>query len=195
MNLETDTPTHLQQLIGIFESSRKALARLAARIVKPQDVEDIVQETYVRIFQASQKTRIYRARSFMLQTARNLALNHIARADALNHVLPDHDPGELREGIEETTISAETLTEGQEEFLLFCRAVRELSVECQRAFILRKIHDLPQQEVAFRLGIAESTVEKHVARGITAASEYLRQHGYQRLPRKVRATKTRGTRR
>jgi RNA polymerase sigma-70 factor (ECF subfamily) len=131
----------------------------------------------------------------MLQTARNLALNHIARADALNHVLPDLDANDFQERVEDPNNSLESLAEGQEEFLLFCHAVRELSVECRRAFILRKIYDLPQREVALRLGISESTVEKHIARGVITASEYLRQHGYERLPRKARVTKARGAHR
>jgi len=181
-----DQQSGLQQLSRVFESSRKALARLVARIVKPHDVEDIVQETYIRIYQASQKGRIYHARSFMLQTARNLALNHIARADALNYVSPAlSTPSEDGEGTGDTVVSSEAIMQAEEEFVLFCRALRDLSVQCRRAFILRKVYDLSQREVARRLGIAESTVEKHIARGITASSQYLKLHGYERLPRKA----------
>jgi RNA polymerase sigma-70 factor (ECF subfamily) len=32
--------------------------------------------------------------------------------------------------------------------------------------MLRKIHGLPQKEIAARLGIAEHTVEKHISYGI-----------------------------
>src|ERR1700748_1853473 len=135
MAIDNDSSLGLQQVMAAFENSRKAVARLVARIVKPHDVEDIVQETYIRIFQASKTTRIYRARSFMLQTARNLALNHIARADALNHVLPNLESSALPERIDDMNKSAESLAEGQEEFLLFCQSLRKLSVECRRAFI------------------------------------------------------------
>jgi RNA polymerase sigma factor (sigma-70 family) len=180
----SDGAPGLQQLTRVFEQSRKALAKLLARIVKPHDIEDIVQETYIRIYQASQKKRIYHAKSFMLQTARNLALNHIGRADALNYL--SSEASELSElaDFNQAVDSSETLLQAEEEFLLFCRALRGLSVECRRAFILRKVYGLSQREVARHLGITEGTVEKHVARGITTASDYLRSHGYSRCSRK-----------
>lgn len=174
----------LQHITRAFEQSRKTLARLIARIVKPHDVEDIVQETYIRIYQASRTQPIRHARALMLHTARNLALNHVTRADALNHLdstvedLPEHS--ELVQ-MEE---SPEAILQAREELLLFCRSLRDLSPQCRRAFILRKVYDLPQRDVARRLGIAESTVEKHVARGLMACSDYLRAHGYPRLTQK-----------
>jgi len=173
-------PESAPLLIRAFERSRKALARLVARIVKPHDVEDIVQETFIRIYQASQTTTIHHAQSFMLRTARNLALNHVGRADALNHLGVDNLDSEEGADPHEAGASSETLLQAQEEFLLFCRALRDLSPQCRRAFILRKVYDLPQREIARRLGIAESTVEKHIARGLRVSSEYLRFHGYPR---------------
>lgn len=82
----SDTEAGLHNLTTAFQHYRTALAKLVARIVKPHDIEDIVQETYIRIYQAAQKEPIFHAKSFMLKTARNLALNHMARADALNHL-------------------------------------------------------------------------------------------------------------
>jgi RNA polymerase sigma factor (sigma-70 family) len=173
------------QLARVFLGYRKALARLVARIVKPHDIEDIVQETYIRIYQASQKRRIFHPKSFMLRTARNLALNHAARADALNYqvYVDEGDPAnEALESIVGAGVveAPDTLMQAEEEFLLFCRSVRDLSPQCRRAFILRKVYGLSQREVAKQLGISESTVEKHIARGITVAGAYLKMHGYSR---------------
>jgi DNA-directed RNA polymerase specialized sigma24 family protein len=64
-----------------FLSFRARLARAVARIVLPRDVEDIVQETFLRCYQASAKATIRHPRSFMLTTAKNLALNHVTKAD------------------------------------------------------------------------------------------------------------------
>lgn len=183
---DTDAVTDAS-LSGIFNRYRKMLAKVVAHIVKPSDIEDIVQETYVRIYQASKKGEIHHPKSFMLKTARNIALNHVTRADAMNHLAAapetgdeaDEDPNDnlAALGMEE---SPEIFVQAEEEFLIFCRAVRELPVQCRKAFVLRKVYGMSQQEIARRLELAESTVEKHIARGVVACSAYMKQHGYAR---------------
>ena len=186
--LRFDRQAAVEHLTRAFQRYRKALAKAVARIVKPHDIEDIVQETYIRIYQAAQKERIFHPRSFMTRTARNLALNHVARADALNHLAEtparhesDSDallsPEETEFLQAENAVSPDGRLQAEQEFLLFCRSVRDLSVQCRRAFILRKVYDVSQREIARQLGISESTVEKHIAKGITAASAYMKLHG------------------
>jgi RNA polymerase sigma factor (sigma-70 family) len=181
-----DGEAGLQHLTDIFQRYRKTLAGLVARIVKPHDIEDIVQDTYIRIYQASQKKPIFHAKAFMLRTARNLALNHVARADAMNHLAAAPADCEIvseaNEAKEEGDVceSTDTLVQAEEEFRIFCRAVRDLPLQCRRAFILRKVYGLSQCEVARRLGISESTVEKHIAKGIVASGAYMKMHGYAR---------------
>lgn len=167
----------------LFTSYRKKLARTLARIVKPHDVEDIVQETYLRIYQAAQREPITHPRSFMLRAARNLALNHVARADALNYLAPAPEPDVEGVPEENFTLAGESLestAQAEEEFLIFCRSVRELPLQCRRAFILRKVYGMSQRETAQQLGVSEGTVEKHIAKGIAACSAYMSLHGYAR---------------
>lgn len=53
------------------------------------------------------------------------------------------------------------------------RAIEGLPPRCQMVFIMHKIHELPQAEVAERLGISLKTVEKHLRLGMVACREYL----------------------
>jgi RNA polymerase sigma-70 factor (ECF subfamily) len=174
----------IQQLSALFSRYRRTLARAVARIVRPQDIEDIVQETYVRIYQAAQRQEIHHPKSFMLKTARNLALNHVGSADAMSHLASieldtdsDEDMDMWRNAISEPL---ESMAQTQEEFLLFCRAVCELPVQCRRVFVLRKVYGLSQEEVAKHLGISQTTVEKHVAKGVVACGTYMKAIGYAR---------------
>lgn len=167
----------------IFQRYRKALAKAVARIVKPGDIEDIVQETYVRLFQAAKREPIQHPKSFLLKAARNLALSHVVRADALNHLESQASaPDGSAESFEYRAVeeSPEALAQAEEEFLIFCRAIRELPLQCRRAFLLRKVYGLSQQEVARYLRISESTVEKHIAKGLVACSAYMAANGYAR---------------
>ncbi|MDG9882555.1 RNA polymerase sigma factor [Pseudomonas sp. GD04058] len=53
------------------------------------------------------------------------------------------------------------------------RAIESLPPRCQMVFVMHKLHELPQAEVAERLGISLKTVEKHLRLGMAACREYL----------------------
>lgn len=177
-----------QRFGATFGRYRKVAARLIARIVRPHDVEDVVQETYLRLYQASQQQAIRHPRAFMLVTARNVAFNLVGRADALNHGAlswPEPDGGDVDESGAEALLmaaaerapSVEQQAEADEEFRLFCRAVRTLPPQCRRAFVLKKVYGLSQREVARELDVSEGTVEKHLARGLAACTQFMKMHG------------------
>ena len=52
-------------------------------------------------------------------------------------------------------------------------AVENLPPRCQMVFVMHKIHELPQAEVAERLGISLKTVEKHLRLGMAVCREHL----------------------
>ena len=161
------------ELGTIYLSFRNALIRAISHIVPPRDIEDIVQETYVRVCQVEQKEHIKYPRSFLLKTARNLALDYVKSAG--NRLSLSVDEKELEEianrddGNNETYNSAAA----KEEFALFCEAVRYLPAQSRRAFILKKVYGFSQKEIAEYMNISESTVEKHIANGIKRCSYYM----------------------
>lgn len=158
------------RLTAAFLEYRSVLAGMVGRIVKPHDIEDIVQETFIRCFEAERKHGIRHPRSFMLKTARNLAINHITRADQkLAQQLADFPSSDVYS----VSASAESSVETRERFLLFCRAVRQLPLQCRRAFLLKKVYGFTQREIADFMGLSQSTIEKHVIKGLMMCSEYM----------------------
>ncbi|OCX15313.1 RNA polymerase sigma factor [Ectopseudomonas hydrolytica] len=63
--------------------------------------------------------------------------------------------------------------EAGREFELLVEAIAELPPRCQMVFVMHKIHELPQTEVAARLDISLKTVEKHLRLGLAACRERL----------------------
>lgn len=161
-------------IADIFVSLKRDLERVARRIVRSGDIDDIVQETFVRSYEADLDRPIRHPRAFMLKTARNLALNHV---DLSDQRLVDSLDAMVDIDFVARTPSLERQVESRERFLMFCRAVRELPLQCRRAFILKKVYGLSQKEIAEYLGISESTVEKHVAKGILGCWTYLEARG------------------
>lgn len=161
------------KIASVFLSIRVGLARAVSGIVPPREIEDVVQETYVRVCQSGTADEIRSPRSFMFRTARNIALNYVNRAesrlsDTLD-VIGDESELALRDP------DGDTLSRvcSNEEFAFFCDAVRHLPLQCRRAFVLQKVYGHSYREVAEILQISEKTVEKHVSMGLARCRTYL----------------------
>ena len=164
------------QLTDLYLSIRGRLARAVTNIVPPSEVEDIVQETYVRACAASQACELRSPRSYMLKTAKNLALDHVKRSE---YRLADSIGDESEtERDQELPMAKDTLEQvcSDEEFAIFCAAVRHLPVQCRRAFVLKKVYGYSQREIAEEMQINEKTVEGHIAIGITRCKRRVKQH-------------------
>lgn len=151
---------------------RSHLARVIGGIVKFDDVEDLVQETFVKSYEANLKHEVKYERTYMLQTAKNLALNHVSSAAQRRNQSLDElkdIPRELTSG------SLEQDVETKQRFIQFCRATDTLSEQVKRVFLLKKVYGMKQKDIALYLGLSESTVEKHVAKGLFQCSMYLNQ--------------------
>ena len=162
-------------LTDIFISYQNTIKGFISRIVKPDDIDDIVQETFVRSYEASLKQEIKYAKSYMLKTAKNIAFNHNAKWDnKFNDSIEDfvEPPVELSSNLFEDDY------ESKERFLAFCRATDQLSGSVRKCFILKKVYGLSQKEIAQYLQLSESTVEKHVAKGLLKSVQYMEQMHY-----------------
>lgn len=172
-------------LYTLFLALRSHLARAVMRIVPPKEVEDIVQETYVRICQIEKNGRsLEEPRAFLFKTARNLALDHLKRSETRLTIsideAQDYDLTEQREYADHTFEQVASA----KEFALFCEAVRELPVQCRRVFVLKKVYGYSQREIARELSISENTVEKHVAMGVKRCTLFMRQYDEERPAQK-----------
>jgi len=140
----------------------KVRAWLARAGWKPDEIEDLIQESYAKLAARPIET-IRNPGPFFFQTARNAAgmvvrrsrvvsIKAVADVDKFGFADPGPDPEE-----ELSTL---------EDLMRLKDAIERLPKACRRAFVLRKIEGLTQRETAERLGVTESNVEKHVARGL-----------------------------
>jgi RNA polymerase sigma-70 factor (ECF subfamily) len=154
------------------EPSLKAYLRSSFPTVR--DVDDVVQESYLRIWKARAGQPIQSAKAFLFRIARNLALD-LVRRDRISPVIAVGDSA-VEFVADSRPDAAETASAG-EKIRLLAEAVATLPDRCREIVILRKLDGLPQREVAARLGISEKTVEEQVSRGVRRCERYLRRHG------------------
>lgn len=150
-------------LASVYQKMRRRLAAAVRSLVGPSEVEDILQEAFLRCYEASNSRCVEHPSSYLLRTAVNLAINHTASAG--QRLGSSIDPALIDTGLE-SPFDIEKQAMQRERLAIYCRAVAELPLQCRRAFLLKKVYGLSQQEIAAYMGITESTVEKHVAKGL-----------------------------
>ncbi|HWK54248.1 MAG TPA: RNA polymerase sigma factor [Hyphomicrobiales bacterium] len=151
-------------LIDTFLLVEQKLKRyLMKLIVNRQDVEDIVQETILRAYQAEKNTEIRAPKSFLFRIAHNLAISEIKRRRRRVQI----DIGEIDEqdvlGIEQ---APEDRLERDRLQKVLLGVIQELPPRCRTVFVLRKVYGLSHREIAERMGISQKTVENHLTKAL-----------------------------
>ena len=169
-----------QTYLSIVERLRRAISG----IVPPKEVEDIVQEAYVRACQAERATPILAPRSFLFKTVRNLALDHVKRSES--RLSDSFEEERLAGAFDQHSFGMDPQDEtvSHEEFSLFCEAVRLLPPQCRRAFVLKKVYGFTRKEIAEQMNVSENTVQTQIARGLKASMRFM-----DRLEREGRGNK------
>ena len=139
-----------------------------------RDVEDIAQESYLRIWKASFSQPIASAKSFLFQVARRLAIDALRRkqTSAVESVGDWDGVAAVDEGLN----SADQLC-CDEKIELLAAAFVSLPRRCREVMTLRKLNGMPNREIAARLNISEGTVENQIARGTKLCRRYLNERG------------------
>ncbi len=152
-------------LLGAFLSSKKRLARIVARIVPGSEVEDILQEAYLRVHTATSQDDIREPVAYITQIAKHLAQDYVRSAEYRKSENAESDLIEALINEDNTHDHTLNTVLWKEELLHFFKAVESLPSKCQEVYILKKIYGYSQNEIALKLGISASAVEKHIAQG------------------------------
>ena len=149
-------------------------AWLSRRRLGGMDVDDIIQETYSRLMTAESVQHVHDVRNYTFQVAGSVVIDHMRRMKVVSlSSVPDLDYLEV--------VSEEPSPERQvidrDELHRLAGMIARLPGRVRDVFTLRRVYGLSQREVAQKLGIAESTVEKHMARGFLLMLEYFRDSG------------------
>ncbi|HEY4319231.1 MAG TPA: RNA polymerase sigma factor [Herbaspirillum sp.] len=165
-----------------------ALVRFLRRNSRSDDdVADLRQEVYVRVYEAAKIRKPDLVKPFVFSAARNLLIDRARRSQIVS-IEAYADLDTLNLPIDDLT--PERYAIGNEELRLLQNAMNELPIRCREVVKLRKIDGLSQREVAAHMGITEDTVEKQISKGVRALTEALLQKGVAlRMPRIRIATK------
>ncbi|MGE0580680.1 MAG: RNA polymerase sigma factor [Steroidobacteraceae bacterium] len=127
------------------------------------DVHDLRQDVYVRVYEAAGKALPTAPKSFLFATARNMMADRLRRAKVVS-IFPMGDFDGQYVLVED--VSPERELSGRQALVRLAEALDRLPDRCRETVWLRRVEDLPQKAVAQRMGVSEKTVEKHLAKGM-----------------------------
>jgi RNA polymerase sigma factor (sigma-70 family) len=138
-----------------------------------EDIEDVIQDTYLRIYGIQDYAAVESPKALLITIAHNLAVElGRRRVGRATDTVADFDAL----GVSSGNPQLEEQLDARRRFEAFCSAVDSLPPICRRVFVLRKVYKLSQAEISAVLGISQSTIEKHVAKGLVRCRDHLRAH-------------------
>lgn len=162
----------------VYPHDGQLKAYLRTQFPAERDIEDVVQESFVRLCKARATTPIRSVKAFLFRVARNVALDR-RRRDRSTLELASSDGGTL-DIVDERADVAASVRAGEKERLI-AEALARLPDRAHEVVILCKIEGLSHAQAAERLGISKRTVDEHVRRGIKRLGHELRKRGVEGL--------------
>ncbi len=155
-----------------YEPELRAL--LSRRFSSLPDHDDLVQETYVRLWRLAGSRRLVHTRAFLFTIARNVAIDRIRRTRR-TPVEPMDDSAELAL-LEAAPDAAELLDRAQRHEAMLA-ALETLPDRCREVMLLRYVDGFTAQEIAVHLGLAAATVRVHLMKGVRDCAQFFRARG------------------
>ncbi len=150
-------------LDALYRQYASALLRFISRQnVSPEEAKEIVQETYCRLQQIPQVERLESPRGYLFRTAINLARDTKRQRRRQYHMSNGGDASVAEEVASEAPTAYQVL-KGEQEIAIIRQAITELNPTCRQVFILHRFGNATYGQIAERLGVSVSMIEKHVS--------------------------------
>ncbi|HVT25082.1 MAG TPA: sigma-70 family RNA polymerase sigma factor [Rhizomicrobium sp.] len=133
-------------------------------------VDDLLQDVYIRVFEAAQTQIPEKTKPFVFTTARNLLISRVREQQIVPiEAVADLDALDVAidmPGPDRTAIARDELRRLQD-------AIQALPARYRDVVILRRIENLSRREIAVRLNLSEPTVSVYLSEGMTALADAL----------------------
>ena len=132
------------------------------------EARDLLHETYAKIISYPSWRDVANPAAFALRVMGNIARDTLRRRKIVSfEMVADLD----RLGRADQQPDPETCAIHNDELRFLRALIESMPTQMRRVFTLKKVYGLSQNEIADRLGLTVSTVEKHVVRGLRFCSE------------------------
>jgi len=159
----SDEPANRRDFTVLYRATLAPLRRYLARLLgNTDDAQEVAHDAYLRVKPAIDEQRAQNPEALLYTTARRLALNQIKR----RRISPIAGTTARADHAATATPGVVQQVMARQEWQQLAQAIAQLPEGCRTVLLLRKVELLSHQEIADRLDIAISTVEKQHARAL-----------------------------
>ncbi len=134
------------------------------------DLPDLRQEVYIRVFEAARERIPDNPENFLFVCARNLLIDLVRR----EHVVPMESYADLDVlGMASDAPEPDLLVMEREELRRLEAAMEQLPARMHEAIALAYFEGLSRTEIAERMGVAQPTASRFIARGTIMLADIL----------------------
>lgn len=153
----------------MLERYHRELLNFLTRQVNDYDTAaDLTQESFVRVLNAQNSGQVLlNVRALLYRTARNLVIDLHRRTEVRRHEDLDAIP-EDQQPPAPAHLQPEEALASQQVIRTYVDTIEALPARCREAFVLYAFDDLSHAQIAQRMGISVSMVEKHIVRAMVA---------------------------
>jgi RNA polymerase sigma factor (sigma-70 family) len=154
-----------EQIALLSRQFRPALRRFFGKRVKEQhDVDDLVQDVFVRLVRKVQADGSQIVAGYVFQTAQSVLNDWLRKRQVRQSAAHEQIEAELSNLEDDAT--PERVLVGKQSLASATAAVLELPEVTRTIFLLRRLEGMRYADIAKRLQMSVSTIEKHMARAV-----------------------------
>ena len=159
-------------LADLVKRYRGPLLSYFSRHAHPDDAEDLVQETFVRLLRKGDADSIGNPEAFLFTIARNLTYDRSRRRQTyVRHFDASADADKATE-----VYGPERVLQSREALQGLLEGLAALSQQTQDIFLLHRLEGMKYAEIAELYGISRSAVEKHMIKALARVAAYIADH-------------------
>lgn len=134
------------------------------------DVEDILHDVYIRVYEAASRQIPDQTKPFVFTTARNLLISRVRK----RQVIPIEAVADLDAlGIAMDSPGPDRSAIARDELRRLQQAIDKLPPRLREALILRRVEGLSRGEIALRMNVSEASVSAYLMDGMYALADLL----------------------
>lgn len=148
---------------------------LTSRLRCVEAAADLTHETYLRLDKKVKESPPDNARALAFRIALNLAIDYQRRAKVRGKYSVNVDYDIALEVASNQAIEPDKTLMGQQQLALMKQALDELPVNSRTAFYMHSVEGLKYSEIASRMGISKSMVNKLLSQAMAHCSKRVKQ--------------------
>lgn len=158
-----EDPEGHRDFSALYRATIAPLRRYLTRLLgNASEAQDVAHDAYMRVYSSTSDAPARQPAALLYTAARRLAINRLKRRSISPIGREEFHPefaASPSPGVEQQVMARQELD-------LLEEAIARLPEGCRAVLLLRKIEQLSHRDIADRLGIAISTVEKQYARAL-----------------------------